>query len=172
MNARFAFNTLAVCGAAGFAGAMLVIGLSFGAYWKGLPPAAFLDWFGANGFLIGRAIPVFAVPTAIGLAASLWFDRREPEARRFWLAAVARMAALGLVTAAFHLPLNAAFAAKAVPLDQVPAALDRWLWLHAVRIALGLGCAALGMAAARASWRAPQTPSGSAPRTGRARATA
>lgn len=172
MNARFAFNTLAVCGAAAFAGAMLVIGLSFGAYWKSLPPAAFLDWFGANGFLIGRAIPVFAVPAAIGLAASLWYDRRRPEARRFWLAALACMAALWLVTAAFHLPLNAAFAAKAIPLDQVPAALDRWLWLHAERIALGLGCAVLGMVAMRAAGRAPQTsPSGLA-RADRAQASA
>lgn len=171
MAARLAFNTLAVCGAAAFAGAMLVIGLSFGAYWRSLPPAAFLDWFGGNGFLIGRAIPVFAVPTAIGLAASLWFDRRRPEARRFWLGALFCMVALWVLTAAFHLPLNAAFAAKAIPLDQVPAALDRWLWLHTGRIALGLGCAVFGMAATRASWRAPQTPSGLA-WAGRAQATA
>jgi len=53
MSARLVFNILAVCGAASFAGVMLNIGLTLGAYWKGLPPAAFLDWFSANSHLVG-----------------------------------------------------------------------------------------------------------------------
>jgi hypothetical protein len=38
MTARLIFNILAVIGAAAFTGVMLNIGLTFGAYWKGLPP--------------------------------------------------------------------------------------------------------------------------------------
>jgi hypothetical protein len=52
-----------------------------------------------------------------------------------------------VITAIYHLPTNNAFIAKSVPLEDVASALDRWLWLHAVRTALGLAAAVLGMIA-------------------------
>ena len=147
MSLRLIFNILAVCGAACFTGAMLTIGLTLGAYWKCLAPAAFLDWFGANSHLIGRTIPIFAIPTLVGLVGSLWLDWEDSPARWLWAAALVCLAALGAITAVYHLPTNSAFVAKSVPLADVPATLDRWLWLHAVRIALGLACAVLGVVA-------------------------
>jgi hypothetical protein len=62
------------------------------------------------------------------------------------LAAIA-LILLGAITAIFHLPINAAFAAKTVPLDQVGATIDRWLWLHSIRIALGLFATVAGVIA-------------------------
>ncbi|MGL4291259.1 MAG: DUF1772 domain-containing protein [Phreatobacter sp.] len=147
MTARLVFNILAICGAASFAGAMLNIGLSFGAYWKSLAPADFLDWFGAHGQLIGRTIPLFVVPTLIGLGGSLWLDWSEPAARWLWLAALAALIGVGIITFAWHLPTNSAFAARSIPLAEVPATLDLWLRLHAVRILLGLASAVLGVMA-------------------------
>ena len=47
----------------------------------------------------------------------------------------------------YHLPTNSAFAAKSIPLDQVPATLNLWLSLHAVRIALGLIASVVGLVA-------------------------
>ncbi len=147
MTLRLLANVLAIGGAATFVGAMLNIGLTLGAYWKGLPPAAFLDWFAENSHLIGRTIPLFAVPTLVGLTASLLIDWSDPASRNLWLAALGCVALLALVTVGFHLPTNAAFVAKSIPLDQVPARLDQWLWLHWVRIALGLTTSVLGIVA-------------------------
>jgi hypothetical protein len=147
MSARLVFNIFAICGAASFAGAMMMIGLTLGAYWKSLAPAAFLDWFSANARLIGRIIPIFAIPTAVGLIGSLWLDWSEPSVRALWIAALICALGLGAITAVYHLPTNSAFVAKSIPLDKVPATLDRWLWLHAARIALGLAAAVLSVVA-------------------------
>ena len=72
MTMRLIFNALAISGSAMFAGVMLAIGVILGGYWKSLPPAAFLDWFGQNNHFIIRAIPVVVIPTLVGLAGSLW----------------------------------------------------------------------------------------------------
>ena len=143
---RLAFNFLAICGAALFTGAMLNIGLSFGAYWKSLAPAAFLDWFGQNSHLIGRTIPIFVLPTLAGLAVSLWLDWNAP-GRTFWLLAAACFAAVLLITFAYHLPTNSAFVARSIAPDQVAATLDTWLTLHAARVALAFGAAVFGFVA-------------------------
>jgi hypothetical protein len=147
MSARLILNILAICGAASFAGAMLVSGLTLGAYWKTLAPEAFLDWFSANAHLIGRVIPLFAIPTMIGLLGSLWLDWSNPPARALWLAALLCALGVGLITAVYHLPTNSAFIAKSVALQDVAATLDRWLLLHWARIALGLSAAVVGVVA-------------------------
>lgn len=135
METRLALNLLAILGCGVFTGVMLNIGLVFGAYWRSLPPADFLAWFGANSHLIGRTIPFVAGPAAIGLLGSLWLAAAG--GRLPWLAALAAIVLLFALTAAYHLPANAAFAARAVPLGEVAAALDRWLLLHWLRVALG-----------------------------------
>ena len=137
---RLLANLLAICGSALFAGAMLNIGLSFGAYWKSLPPAAFLDWFAENGHLIGRTIPIFLVPTLLGLAASIWFGWDQP-GRALWLIAAGCFAGVLAITAVYHLPTNATFAAKTAPLEAVAGTLNTWLTLHAARVALGISAA-------------------------------
>lgn len=147
MSARLVFNILAICGAATFTGVMLNIGLTLGTYWKGLPPAGFLDWFSENNHLIARTIPLFAVPALLGLGASVWFDWSEPHQRMLWLAALGCALGIGVLTFAFHLPTNAMFAAKTISLAKVPAKLDQWLLLHWLRIALGLTASVLGIVA-------------------------
>jgi uncharacterized membrane protein len=147
MTARLIFYILAVCGAATFTGVMLSIGLTLGAYWKSLPPAEFLDWFSANNHLIGRTIPLVVVPTLIGLAGSLWLGWTEPTACYLWFAALGSVIGILIITVSYHLPTNSAFAAKSIPLDQVPVALNLWLSLHSIRIALGLAASVIGVVA-------------------------
>jgi hypothetical protein len=138
MTARLIFYILAVCGAATFTGVMLSIGLTLGAYWKSLPPGEFLDWFSANNHLIARTIPLVVLPTLIGLAGSLWLHWTKPTGRYLWLTSLGCIMGILIITFGYHVPTNSSFAAKSIPIEQVPATLDLWLWLHWVRIALGL----------------------------------
>lgn len=141
------FKVFAVAGSAMFAGVMLAIGMILGGYWKGMPPAEFLDWLAKHGDLIQRVIPLVVVPTVVGLAGALSCDWRQPAARGLWLgAAVCIVAVLGL-TMVYFAPTNAAFATKAVALDQVSAKLDTWLLLHYLRVAVALTAPVLGILA-------------------------
>ena len=56
------FNILTICGAAGFAGVMLSIGVTLGGYWRSLPTQEFLDWFATNNQFVSRSIPMIFVP--------------------------------------------------------------------------------------------------------------
>jgi hypothetical protein len=116
---------------------MLIIGLVLGGFWKSLPPTEFLDWFSAHSDSIARAIPLFVVPALVGLIGGAVCDRRSPQ-QKYWLVALASMAGILVVTFAIHLPMNAEFNAKSIPLAEVGPMLDRWLWFHAIRIAPGL----------------------------------
>ncbi len=58
MSIRVALNILAICGAAGFSGAMITVGVTLGGYWRSLPPATFLAWFAANNHFISKSIPL------------------------------------------------------------------------------------------------------------------
>lgn len=137
MDMRLILNILGVCGSGVFTGAMLVIGLTLGTYWQSLPPSEFLDWFAANGNLIGNTIPLYVLPTVIGLLGSAWLAGAG-STRTLWLVAFAAIAVLLIITFAYHLPLNARFAAKAVPVEEVAGALSGWMAFHWARIGLGL----------------------------------
>jgi len=146
MTRRTIFYVAAAYGTAAFTGAMLTIGLVLGAFWKSLPPAEFLDWFAANSSLIGRVIPLFVIPAVVGLAGAAVCDRGSPQ-RPLWMAALMCMAGILAITFAFHLPMNNVFNAKAISPSGVGAMLDRWLWLHGLRIALGLAASVLSILA-------------------------
>lgn len=144
---RLVFNILAISGSAMFAGVMLAIGVILGGYWKSLPASDFLDWFSQNDKFIIRAIPLVVVPTLIGLAGSLWLGWGETRTRALWGGAILCIAAVLGLTMAWFLPSNAQFAAKSIPLEQVPARLDTWLMLHNIRIALATVASVLGVLA-------------------------
>jgi Domain of unknown function (DUF1772) len=144
---RLIFNVLAISGSAMFAGVMLAIGVTLGGYWRSLPAADFLEWFGRNDQFIMRTIPLVVVPTLIGLAGSLWLGWSGGGARALWLGASACIAAVLILTIAWFAPSNAQFAAKSISLDQVPTKLDTWLMLHNVRIALAAIASVLGIVA-------------------------
>lgn len=139
------FKILAISGSAMFAGVMLAIGIILGGYWKSLPPAEFIDWFAQHSKLVMRAIPLVVIPTVIGLGGTLWLEWSNTGTRALWLAAATCIGAVLVLTVAYYVPSNAAFAAKSVPLDQVSAKLDSWLLIHNLRIALAILASALGV---------------------------
>ncbi len=144
---RAIFNVLTISGSGMFAGVMLGIGVILGGYWKSVPPEAFLDWFSQNNHFIMRAIPLVVIPTANRLVGSLWLGWSDGTARTLWLLSFACFLAIILVTAAYYVPVNAQFAAKSIPPDQVRAKLDTWLLIHNVRIALAGIASVLGVLA-------------------------
>jgi len=131
-------NILGICGAGAFTGTMLTIALILGDYWKSIPPGEFLEWFRANEHLLVRMIAIVATPTAIGVLGSLLLALRSPPSLLWWGLSFAALLALAVITVLVHLPMNASFSAKSVPLDQVGPTIDSWLSWHAIRIGLGL----------------------------------
>jgi Domain of unknown function (DUF1772) len=124
---------------------MLAIGVILG-YWKSLS-ADFLDSFRDHGPFISRTIPAVVVPTLVGLAGSLWLSWGERDTRTLWLLSVACMAAALILTMIWFVPTNAQFAARSLPIDQVPAKRDTWLMIHNLRIALAAVASVLGVIA-------------------------
>jgi hypothetical protein len=51
------------------------------------------------------------------------------------------------ITFVNHLLTKSSFAAKSIPLDQVPVTLNLWLSLHTIRVALGLIASVVGLVA-------------------------
>ncbi|WP_221997968.1 anthrone oxygenase family protein [Rhizobium laguerreae] len=146
---RLLFNILAISGSGMFAGVMLVIGVTLGGYWRSLPASEFLDWFSQNNRFIARTIPLVVVPALLGLTGSLWFGWGALGTRLLWIGALACVTAVLVLTVAWLVPSNAQFAAKSVPLDQVPARLDTWIMMHNIRIALAVVASMLGILAIR-----------------------
>ncbi|RWN24536.1 DUF1772 domain-containing protein [Mesorhizobium sp.] len=144
---RLLFNILAVTGSAMFAGVMLTIGVMLGGYWKSLPAAEFLDWFSQNNGFISGAIPIVVVPTLVGLIGSLWLGWGDVGPRMLWIGSAACIAGVLALTMIWFVPTNAQFAAKALPLDQVPDRLNTWIMIHYVRIGLAAAASVLGVLA-------------------------
>jgi len=144
---RLLFNILAITGSAMFAGVMLTIGVTLGGYWKSLPAAEFLDWFSQNNGFISGAIPLVVLPTLVGLICSLWLGWGAPETRILWIGSATCIAGVLALTMIWFVPTNAQFAAKTLPLDQVPARLNTWIMIHYVRIGLAAAASVLGMLA-------------------------
>jgi len=103
------FNILTICGAAGFAGVMLSIGVTLGGYWRSLPTQDFLDWFTANNQFVSRSIPLIFVPTFLGLVGSVWLSWGAPELK-YWLLSAGCILVVAVLTFAFFVPMNTAFA--------------------------------------------------------------
>lgn len=143
---KLAFNILAICGAAGFAGVMLCIGVTLGGYWKSLPTAEFLDWFAANNQFVSRSIPIVFLPTFIGIIGSIWLSWGNPEFK-LWAFSGLCILIVAILTFAFFVPANTQFASGSVDIAAASDKLDQWLKLHYLRIGFAMIAAILGCVA-------------------------
>ena len=144
---KLIFNILAISGSALFAGVLLAIGVILGGYWKSLLAPDFLNAFSDNSQFIPRAIAPVTIAALVGLAGSIWLSWGEKDARTLWLWAAACIVVLLFFTMVWFAPTNAQFAARSLPIEQVPAKRDLWLMLHNFRIALAALASILGVMA-------------------------
>ncbi len=140
---KLSFHILAICGAAGFAGVMLSIGVTLGGYWRSLPAESFLQWFAANSQFVARSIPIVFVPTMVGLIGSLWGSWKTP-AFALWAASTLCIVVVLILTIAYFVPTNTAFASNEMNVNLIADKLNQWLLLHQARIAFALIAAILG----------------------------
>ena len=143
------FNILAICGAAGFAGVMLSIGVTLGGYWRSLPTQDFLDWFAANNQFVSRSIPIVFMPTFLALIGSVWLSGGQPELK-YWLLSAACILVVAVLTFAFFVPTNTAFASGTMDEAAGTAKLNQWLSIHYFRIGFGFAAAVFGCIAIKA----------------------
>ena len=137
------FNIIAICGAAGFAGVMLCIGVTLGGYWKSLPIDEFLDWFAANNQFIARSIPIIFVPTFICVLGSIWFSWGE-SGFKLWAASGLCILVVAILTFAFFVPANTQFASGMMDLAVATDKLNQWLNIHNFRVGFAALAAVLG----------------------------
>jgi Anthrone oxygenase len=135
-----------------FAGAMLVIGVSFVGYWQSLEPSTFLHWFAANADRIGGLmLPLGAAATlaALGSAAVTW----SSGSRAGWWSAASAGLAVSILVVYFvvHAPRNAAFTSGAMPPERVAGELAVWARWHWVRVLLGVAAFWTQLVAIRAA---------------------
>ena len=141
-----AFNILAICGAAGFAGVMLSIGITLGGYWRSLPTSDFLEWFAANNQYVSKSIPLIFMPTLIGLIGSVWLSWGSPDLK-FWVLSTVCIMIVAILTFAFFVPTNTAFASGTMDEAAAAAKLNQWLTVHYFRIGFGMAAAVFGCVA-------------------------
>lgn len=134
-----------------FVGAMLTEGFVLVPYWRSLPPAEFLAWYGANDRrLLGFFGPLTSVTALLAVAGALASLREGRPGR--WPAVVAAVI-YAVVVSTFFLyfqQVNASFAAATIRPEDVPAELSRWATWHRLRTGFSLAAFA---AALLSLWR-------------------
>ncbi len=141
---RLVFYTLAICSTAGFSGVMITIGVTLGGYWRSLPPAEFLAWYGKNVQFVSNAIPLIVVPAFIGLIGAVVVSWSEASIRNLWLVSCLLIVIVAIMTFSYFVPANTAFANGDIAVAEVQAKLNQWIMIHYVRIGLAMLAAIFG----------------------------
>ncbi len=89
------------------------------------------------------------MPTLLGLIGSVWLSRGSTELK-FWLMCAACIVVVAVLTFAFFVPTNTAFASGTLEEAEAAAKLSRWLTIHNLRIGFGMAAAIFGCIAIRA----------------------
>jgi hypothetical protein len=121
------------------AGGMLVIGVSFITFWKGLSPSEFQAWFASHSNVIGRLmIPLGAGSVAATIAAVVACWRRPATGRRWSLIAALSAVAVMATYPVFFAGANDAFVRGGLSESAVRSLLDRRATWHWIRTGLGI----------------------------------
>jgi hypothetical protein len=121
------------------AGGMLVIGVAFVSFWKGLSPSDFQTWFASYSHLIGRLMIPLGAGSVAATVAALVACWSGPTTRRGGLL-VAALSAIGAMVTypIFFAGTNESFVRGGLADSAVRSLLDRWATWHWIRTGLGI----------------------------------
>lgn len=132
-------DLIAVLAAGTFAGAQLMIGVSFGALWRAMSGAELAASFAGDWINIATAIIPFALLQALILPLALYFAWRDRPVRSLWAIGLATWSINCTISAAYHFPVVSAAMQGEYALSDMHAVVTQWVAVHWVRIAQGYG---------------------------------
>ncbi len=132
---------IAIIGSTAYLGNILNIGLTYAVAWQALDPMAFMEGFGATFMLLLPTVAFTLLPGFIGITASIFQNKENPQAKQKWQIALYLTLASLAITSIFHLPANLAFMDQAYTAAEATSKLQWWVILHWVRVVLALAAA-------------------------------
>ncbi len=130
-------DVVATLAAGTFAGAQLMIGVSFGAQWSQMTGAELVDAFHVDWTNIATTIIPFALLQTIVIPLSLYLARTHTPARRWWTLSLASWLVNCAITAGYHFPVVWTSMQSGYSPDEIAGVVDTWVLVHWVRIVLG-----------------------------------
>lgn len=129
---------LGLAGTVGFVASMFTIGMGLGRSWSQLEPEVFAETFpGTFVFLLPTV--ALTLPFAIyGTWHAMRAAGTESAQRRRWRTALVGLLASTAVTAVYHVPANYRIWRHDLTADEISTELDRWLLVHALRLAIAV----------------------------------
>lgn len=128
---------VAVLAAGTFAGAQLMIGVSFGAQWRAASGAALAARFATDWINIATTIVPFALLQTLALPLALYSAWQNAPARTLWIVALAGWLINCTITSAYHFPVVWAAMHERYLAADMHDVVAEWVAVHWVRIALG-----------------------------------
>ena len=92
---------------------------------------------------MSRSIPIVFMQTLVALIGSVWLSWGSPELI-YWLLSAACIVVVAVLTFAFFVPTNTAFASGTMDEATGAAKLNQWLTIHYFRIGFGMAAAVFG----------------------------
>jgi hypothetical protein len=130
-------DLVATIAAGTFAGAQLMIGISFGAQWSQMTAPQLSEAFSGDWINIAATIIPFALLQTIALPLSLYLAWGHAPARKLWTAALASWLINCTNTASYHFPVVWTSMQGGYSPAEIAAVVDTWVLVHWFRIVLG-----------------------------------
>ncbi len=130
-------DLLAVLASGTFAGAQLMIAISFGAQWRAMSDTDLVAHFAGDWINIATTIIPFALLQTILLPLSLYFAWTNKSARQAWIVSLATRLINCTMTAAYHFPVVWGAMQGEYAAANMHSIVAQWVAVHWIRIVLG-----------------------------------
>lgn len=130
-------DVVATLAAGTFAGAQLMIGVSFGAQWSQMTSSELAADFSGDWINIATTIIPFALLQTIVIPLSLYLAWGHTPARRLWTLSLATWLINCVITASYHFPVVWISMQGGYSPAEIGGVVDNWVLVHWVRILLG-----------------------------------
>lgn len=120
-----------------FAGAQLMIGISFALQWRAMTGDELVAQFAGDWIHIATTIIPFALLQTVFIPLSLYLARKDKPVRKLWAIALGAWLANCFVTSFYHFPVVWASMHGGYTALDITGVIDQWVFVHWLRIALG-----------------------------------